>query len=182
MQRWCPGRADRVDLGDADPGRAGGEVAVAEPAGGGGELLGRTREVAGCTGGNLPSFIACRMVSSRSFSLSYTGSANLLVRYLNQGRAQAERASPPPRRLVSWIMTRPADLTEHEAAHLKDLLAACPHLTVLVEQVRAFADLLTARRSADLEDWMTAVEDSDLPALQPSSAGYVRTSTPSPPG
>ena len=33
--------------------------------------------------------------------LGYTGSANLLVRYLNQGRAQAERAVPPPRRLVS---------------------------------------------------------------------------------
>ena len=32
--------------------------------------------------------------------LGYTGSANLLVRYLNQGRAHAERASPPPRRLV----------------------------------------------------------------------------------
>ena len=32
--------------------------------------------------------------------LGYTGSANLLVRYLNQGRAQAERAVPPPRRLV----------------------------------------------------------------------------------
>jgi hypothetical protein len=32
--------------------------------------------------------------------LGYTGSANLLVRYLNQGRAQAEDAAPPPRRLV----------------------------------------------------------------------------------
>ena len=45
------------------------------------------------------------------------------------------------------------------------LLAACPHLTVLVEQVRALPDLLTTRRGADLEDGMTAVEDSDLPAL-----------------
>jgi hypothetical protein len=32
--------------------------------------------------------------------LAYTGSANLLVRYLKQGRAQTERAAPPPRRLV----------------------------------------------------------------------------------
>jgi hypothetical protein len=46
--------------------------------------------------------------------LGYTGSANLLVRYLNEGRAQTERASPPPRRLVSWIMTRPADLVGAE--------------------------------------------------------------------
>jgi hypothetical protein len=69
--------------------------------------------------------------------LGYTGSANLLVRYLNEGRAQTERASPPPRRLVSWIMTRPADLPEHERGHLHDLLAACPQLTALVEHVRA---------------------------------------------
>jgi transposase len=35
----------------------------------------------------------------------------------------------------------------------------------LVEDVRAFADLLTARPGGDLEDWLTAVEASDLPAL-----------------
>ena len=62
-------------------------------------------------------------------------------------------------------MTRPADLPEHERSHLDELLAACPHLTVLAEHVRAFADLLTTRRGADLEDWMSAVEASDLPAL-----------------
>jgi hypothetical protein len=28
--------------------------------------------------------------------LGYTGSANLLVRYLNQGRAHDQRAAPPP--------------------------------------------------------------------------------------
>lgn len=42
--------------------------------------------------------------------LGCSGSANLLIRYLNQGRAHAERAVPAPRRLVSWIMTRPVDL------------------------------------------------------------------------
>ena len=35
----------------------------------------------------------------------YTGSANLLVRYLNQGRADTERPAPSPRRLVCWLMT-----------------------------------------------------------------------------
>jgi transposase len=98
--------------------------------------------------------------------LGYTGSANLLVRYLNQGRAHAEQTSPSPRRLVSWIMTLPADLPEHERGHLDELLAACPHLTVLAEQVRAFAELLTTRRGTDLEGWMSTVEASDLPSLQ----------------
>jgi hypothetical protein len=60
--------------------------------------------------------------------LGYSGSANLLVRYLNQGRAGAERAAPPPRRVVGWIMSRPADLPEQERRHLDELLAACPPL------------------------------------------------------
>lgn len=97
--------------------------------------------------------------------LGYTGSANLLVRYLNQGRGHAERACPSPRRLVSWLMTRPADLPEHERRHLQDLLTACPHLTVLAEHVRAFAELLTTRRGTDLEGWMSTAEASDLPTL-----------------
>jgi transposase len=95
----------------------------------------------------------------------YTGSANLLVRYLNQGRAHTERAVPPPRRLVSWIMTRPADLPEHEREHLDELLAACSHLAMLTEHVRTFARLLTNRRGAEVAGWMSAVEADDLPAL-----------------
>jgi len=98
----------------------------------------------------------------------YTSSANLLVRYLNQGRANTDRAAPPSRRLVSWIMTRPEDLPEHE--HLDELLAACPHLPVLTEHVRAFAQLLTQRRGDQLQNWMTMVETDELPALH----GFVR--------
>ena len=71
----------------------------------------------------------------------YTGSATLLVRYLNQGRAQAERASPPPRRLVGWIMSRPTELPEHERSHLDELLTGCAPLAVLAEHVRVFAEL-----------------------------------------
>ena len=67
------------------------------------------------------------------------------MRYLNQGREHEERAVPAPQRLVSWSMTRPTDLLEHERVHLDDLLASCPHLTGMVEHVRTFADLLSAR-------------------------------------
>ena len=108
---------------------------------------------------------ACHRLLAEIRELGYTGSANLLVRYLNQGHAHDERAAPPPRRLVVWIMSRPADLPDHERGHLDELLAACPPLTVLAEQVRTFADLLTTRRGADLNNWMNAVEASDLPAL-----------------
>ena len=67
-------------------------------------------------------------------------------------------------------MSRPAELPDHERGHLDELLAGCAPLAVLAEHVRAFADLLTTRRGADLEDWMAAVEASDLPALH----GFVR--------
>jgi DNA-binding NarL/FixJ family response regulator len=43
--------------------------------------------------------------------LGYPGSANLLVRYLDQGRLDLDRLPPSPRRLTSWIMTRPTNLT-----------------------------------------------------------------------
>jgi hypothetical protein len=39
----------------------------------------------------------------------YPGSADLLVRYLEQGRADPERLLPTPRRLDAWIMTVRAD-------------------------------------------------------------------------
>ena len=50
----------------------------------------------------------------------YTGSANLLVRYLNQGRADAVRTAPSPRRLVCWLMTNPLTLPTHRRSHLEN--------------------------------------------------------------
>nr|WP_221383386.1 transposase [Actinoplanes polyasparticus] len=96
----------------------------------------------------------------------YTGSANLLVRYLNQDRADAERATPSPRRLVSWLMSHPDRLPAHRRSHLDELLDACPHVTVLAARISAFADLLTTRRSRDLDAGITGVDSDDLPALQ----------------
>ena len=81
-------------------------------------------------------------------ALGYTGSANLLVRYLNQGRADAERRAPSPRRLVCWLMTPPDNLPAHQHRHLDELLATCPHLTILAARIREFAGLLTGRRGA----------------------------------
>jgi hypothetical protein len=61
----------------------------------------------------------------------YSGSANLLVRYLNQCRADAQRSTPSPRHLASWLMTKPEKLPADVHTHLQDLLARCPQLTAL---------------------------------------------------
>lgn len=97
--------------------------------------------------------------------LGYTGSVNLLVRYLNQGRADPERVPPSPRRLVSWIMTRPADHSEPCRRHLDELTATCPQMTALAARVREFAVILTQRRGPDLDTWIKTVLANDLPAL-----------------
>ncbi|MEU7876571.1 ISL3 family transposase [Dactylosporangium sp. NPDC049140] len=95
----------------------------------------------------------------------YPGSANLLVRYLNQGRADAATTPPSPRRLVAWLMTRPADLPAPHRRHLADLVASCPPLTTLAARIREFAELLTHRRGHDLHTWLDTVDRDDLPAL-----------------
>ena len=66
--------------------------------------------------------------------IGYLGSANLLVRYLKQGRVDRERTPPSPRRLVSWIKSRPEDLPAHRRRHLDELLATSVPLTALADR------------------------------------------------
>jgi len=56
-------------------------------------------------------------------AMGYTGSANLLVRYLNQGRAEHPQPDPSVRRLSGWIMTDPDHLTDAHRA-LRDKWSA----------------------------------------------------------
>jgi transposase len=95
----------------------------------------------------------------------YTGSANLLVRYINQGRADLERRTPSPRRLVSWIMSKPTDLPDHTSRHLDELIASCPEMTTLATRIREFAAILTQRRGQDLAAWITSTRHDMLPGF-----------------
>jgi len=94
-----------------------------------------------------------------------------MVRYLNQGRADTTTEAPSPRRPTGWIMARPKDLTQRQQADLAEALGLCPHLQALAGHVRAFADILTHRRGDVIRDWITAVEDEDLPALHSCTTG-----------
>ena len=68
--------------------------------------------------------------------LSIGHACRVFTECLTTEAAPWERAAPPPRRLVSWLMTRPAELPGHDRRHLEDLMASCPHLTVLAENER----------------------------------------------
>ncbi|PSL52477.1 transposase [Saccharothrix carnea] len=98
-------------------------------------------------------------------ALGYPGSASLLVRYLKQGRAEPDRVPPSPRRLVTWLTSRPESLPEHHRRHLDDLTTSRPPMTALTRGVREFARILTHRRGQELGSWIEAVLADDLPAL-----------------
>jgi transposase len=56
----------------------------------------------------------------------YPGSSNLLVRYINQGRAEGDRPHLSPRRAARILLTRPDRLTGGQTETLTGLTAACP--------------------------------------------------------
>lgn len=59
------------------------------------------------------------------------------------------RPAPKPRRIVHWIMTNPGDLAETDAAELKEIRAACPHLDTTARHVRDFADMMRDLRGEE---------------------------------
>jgi len=106
-------------------------------------------------------------------ALGYTGSQNLLYRYITQGRVEAERSSLSPRRVSRLLLSRPEGLSDKDRSLLGELTAACPQMTALADCVRPFADLLTPRagNAERLQQWTTAVRAVDLPHLQAFTRG-----------
>ncbi len=99
--------------------------------------------------------------------LGYPGSSNLLVRYITQGRVEADRPHLSPRRTTRLLLTRPADLTGSQTALLASITAACPEMTALAGLVRSFAALLAPDPGNDclLQQWIATARAADLPHL-----------------
>lgn len=105
--------------------------------------------------------------------LGYTGSLNLLHRYLNQGRAEGDRPVTTPRRAARLMLTDPDNLRPKEAPLLEKIAAACPEMTALADLVRGFATLLKPAEGNDakLTEWITAARAIDLPHLRSFTNG-----------
>ncbi|WP_051745716.1 transposase [Streptomyces yerevanensis] len=89
------------------------------------------------------------------------------------------RPAPKPRRVVRrivvrWIMANPGHLAETDAAELKEIRAACPHLDATARHVRDFADMTRDLRGEELPAWMDRVLADDLPALHSLVNGMKR--------
>ncbi len=105
--------------------------------------------------------------------LGYIGSANLLVRYLNQGRAEGDRPVTTPRHASRLLLTNPENLRPKETALLEKIAAACPEMTALADLVRGFAALLkpAAGNDVKLTEWITIARAADLPHLRSLTNG-----------
>lgn len=97
--------------------------------------------------------------------LGYQGSANLLTRYLSQGRAEDDRAHLSPRRAARLLLSRPDTLTAGQQERLDQVAVACPEITALHTLVGAFAALLkpAEANAAKLQEWTSAARATDLP-------------------
>nr|WP_202238676.1 ISL3 family transposase [Streptomyces sp. SN-593] len=100
-------------------------------------------------------------------ALGFTGCLNLPHKYINQGRADADRSHISARRLARMIPTRPDNLKAEHHDLRGRLTAACPEMTQLSASVRDFAALLTpcARNADELSRWTVEVHSADLPHL-----------------
>jgi transposase len=103
----------------------------------------------------------------------YTGSMNLLYRYITQGRVEADRPHLSPRRVARLLLTRPGALSDAQQALLSKLTAACPEMTSLASLIRSFAALLSPdpANQAKLSEWARAARACDLPHLHSFTRG-----------
>ncbi|WP_183107356.1 ISL3 family transposase [Streptomyces sp. 1114.5] len=105
--------------------------------------------------------------------LGYTGSLNLLYRYITQGRAEGNKPVTTPQRFARLLLTRPENLRDKDTALLRELTRACPETTELARLTGEFAKLLTPVEGNDakLTDWITAVRAAALPHLHSFANG-----------
>ncbi|MGW4898010.1 ISL3 family transposase [Kitasatospora sp. NPDC004240] len=84
------------------------------------------------------------------------------------------RRKPSVRDVTSWITRRPDRLRDEDAQQLKEVLARVPVLATTAEHVRAFAELMNDRRGRELKDWITRVQQDQVPALRSFATGLLQ--------
>lgn len=105
--------------------------------------------------------------------LGYTGSSNLLVRCIDQGRVEADRPALSPRGLARYLLTRPERLNGHQRERIDAARGACHEMTALADLIRHFAVLLgpSDGNAALLSTWITLAQAEGLPHLHAFTRG-----------
>jgi len=105
--------------------------------------------------------------------LGYPGSSNLLVRYLNQGRANAPRSHLSPRKAARLLLSNPENLTNAQRETARRLAASCPEMKALASLISSFAVMLAPDPANEgrLQQWITGARATDLPQLHSFTRG-----------
>jgi transposase len=105
--------------------------------------------------------------------LGYPGSSNLLVRYLNQGRADARRSHLSPRKAAQLLLSKPENLTAAQRETTARLASACPEMKALTGLIGSFAALLVPDPANEekLQQWITTARTADLPSVHSFTRG-----------
>jgi transposase len=103
----------------------------------------------------------------------YSGSMNLLYRYITQGRVESDRPHLSPKRVTRLLLTRPGALSGSQQALLGELTTACPQMTSLARLVGSFAALLRPDPGNEtrLKDWAAEARACDLPYVHAFTRG-----------
>ena len=105
----------------------------------------------------------------------YRGSLRTLRRLTARLRQDTAVPAPPPapaaRKVASWILTPPGDLTHDDRAALAQISARCAELQTTRALVRDFADMLCHRHGERLEAWASQAETSPVSELRGFSKG-----------
>lgn len=106
----------------------------------------------------------------------YAGSANLLARYINSGRVEADHAVLSPRRVTGLLTTHPDRIDEDQRSLHDQPTGSCAEMAILSSQVRVFAQLLVPAEgnATELTDWITRTRAADLPFLHAFATGLER--------
>jgi hypothetical protein len=104
--------------------------------------------------------------------LGYTGSFNLLYRYITQGRVEGDRPPVSARRLTRHLLTHP-DHRRDEREPLDRLATACPEMQSLARLVGSFAAMLTPAdgNAQRLTAWIATAREHDLPHVHAFTRG-----------
>jgi transposase len=108
----------------------------------------------------------------------YTGSDQQVRRFVRPFRdLPGPVPAPPPaipsaRKITTWLMTNPANLTAADAAALAAVTTTCPHLGQLQAAIRSFNDMMTGLTGTrHLDAWLAAADATNLDQLRSFARG-----------
>ena len=112
-------------------------------------------------------------------ALGYRGGGTTVRQYVRPWRDATPPALTPARpptvwQATRWFLRNPANLDPGDRRHLQALTAASPELAALRLHVHQFAEMMVHRRGQNLQAWMNAVLDDDLPELHSFVTGLRR--------